>query len=164
MELDSRIRYRYKKRISQLLLRIFHLRFHGFLGIVNEAEPTIPRIIEELHFVPSGYLNRYLDDGGHYLASMVKCGGRPFDGRIISGGHVGGSKGYISELWLKALDFARVIDQAKIAFMTAVTPESVNCRTGVRAVLEHLNLDYYNLLEDDQLNSGTAVDLRYMLK
>ncbi len=130
--------------------------YHGFLLMRDETPGRDPKIVQELHFVMQ---TEGLKAGQEpYISPITKQGGRDFES-LETYGYIGGTADVMVPIWNKAIDFGTELRRLEVPFDVHNGADAVNCRAGVRAMVEALGLDYAPVLEHHGASAGVDTHL-----
>jgi len=133
--------------------------YHSFLGLVDVTNTQAPKIVDEIHFTSAGKKIQFFNT---ILLGNPSSGEDPFKDCVLSG-IVSGNAADISQVWDKAKQISAKLTELNIDFSRANTPEAVNCRAGVKAVIEALGFEYNPVLEH-VAREGTSSNLSSLIE
>ncbi len=121
--------------------------YHAFLALVDETPDQQPKIIQELHFTLK---TKGLAEGQRpYLHAVVKTDTQRDLSSLKMLGYIGGRNDIMIPVWEHALDVGFEVGSLKKEFSTGSAPSGINCRAGVKAVIDRLGLDYTPVIKGD---------------
>lgn len=133
---------------------------HAYLALVDETDGDSPKIVEELHFIikMSG-----LSDGQRpYLHAVTKPGGRSMAGVTLIPS-VGGDVDNMQEIWNRAVMIGTEISELELPFVPQPERDAINCRAGVKAVLETLGLSFMPAVQCENAHAGVESNIQAQL-
>ncbi len=134
--------------------------YHAFLMLVNETPDNTPHIVEELHFVMN--INGLAEGQDPYMHAITKLIGRDMD-TLTSKGYVGGKADTMIPLWNKAIEISSAISNLELKFSTDAGREAINCRAGVKAVIDSLKLEFDPVIRGEKVESGINTNIKSLL-
>ncbi len=132
--------------------------YHGFLVLRDETPGRDPCIVEELDFI----MQRHgLEEGQKpYVHAVSKVGTDRDFSALEKHGYIGGSAEVMQSIWAEALDIGYEIGQLQREFSNTGGADGINCRAGVKAVIDGLGLSYTPVIEGGGgVTIGTQSDL-----
>ncbi len=145
--------YAVEARVGEHRTGVFGCPYHAFLVLRNESSGAPSKELMEMHFVMK---TKGLAEGQKpYLHAITKiCRDRDFS-QLSVRGYVGGRADVMLPAWDKATKIGLEISDLEIPFSLNAGKEAVNCRAGVKAVIESLGLDYEPVLWGESVEKGT---------
>lgn len=117
--------------------------YHNFIVLVDETPGRSPEIVEELHFVMQ---TNGLEEGqAPYIHAITKPGRRDLSTLVLRP-YVGGYADVMVPAWNKAVEIGAEVGSLNLCFSTSAGKDAINCRAGVKAVVELLGLEYEPVL------------------
>ncbi len=133
--------------------------YHAFLALVDETPDQEPQIVEELHFIMQ---TRGISEGQKpYIYAVTKSQtGRDLS-ELETYGYIGGNIEVMRPVWEHALDVGYEVGKLQKEFSNNGQSAGINCRAGVKAVIDSLGLDYNPVIKGNkQAEIGTESTLR----
>ncbi len=132
--------------------------YHSFLAMVDETPGRTPKIVAELHFTMQR--NGLAEGQKPYLHAVTKTNTERDLSELEMLGYIGGDIEVMRPVWEHALDVGFEIGQLQKEFSTSGAPSGINCRAGVKAVIDSLGLEYRPAIEgNDAVAIGTESNL-----
>lgn len=126
--------------------------YHSFLMLVDETDLENPIVMEELHFVANSR------EGHTFLQAITKRVDRDFS-QLNMRGYIGGNEEHMREFWERGLDVAFEITSLQEPFTKAAGEKAINCRAGVKAVIEAMGMDFEPVIDDPGAMIGARSNL-----
>ncbi len=121
--------------------------YHAFLALVDETPNQPPRIVEELHFTMQ---TKGLSEGqSPYIHAVTKSNTNRDISTLEMYGYVGGNIEVMRPVWEHALDVGYEIGRLQKEFSNSGQSDGINCRAGVKSVIDSLKLDYNPVIKGD---------------
>jgi len=123
--------------------------YHSFLMLVDETDLENPVVLDELHFIARQH------NSHPFLQAVTKRADRDFS-KLNMRGYIGGHEEHMREFWERGLDVAAEISSLQVPFSKAAGEKAINCRAGVKAVIEAMGMDFEPVLD----NPGAMIGAR----
>ncbi len=131
--------------------------YHSYLMLVDETDPAAPKSKEELHFLSS-------QGDVPFLCAVTKRVDRDLS-LLNMRGYIGGKGKEMLKYWNYGIRVASEISDLNLQFSHAASNSEkdeesiINCRAGVKAVIEALGMKYEHVLDILETRGGSQSNI-----